>query len=138
MSELKVDEGYLNDLQDNLREVIKALIIDCEDLTDGKKDIFERYMAMNRTISFLAAYKITTAISKTSLKLGFDMTQPELQTKSAIENGWGERDIERNVFFIQTEESTEKAFEKFSSMMDKKIKDILGDCLKEEGDKKAH
>lgn len=106
--EIKIDEMYITVKIANFIEMVESILKDIDILKDTKKDIFDRFLSLNRldTISEMASAGLK--ISKLSLVRGFNLHDERLNTQMAKDNGWNKPSTEKDPFFTQNMQESEE------------------------------
>lgn len=132
MSDLKIDEKHIKHLDGAIEHLIEHLEEERELMADEDEDIFCRYMAYHRLVSFMSGYKHLMDVTSTSFRLGNDLQNEIFHTKEHKKKGWQNPTSEGNPFFVANEEDHEEE-DKHAKCRHKIIKGVIdGDELPDE------
>ena len=108
MTESKIDVKHLNELADGIDILIEHIEDEKELMLDAEEDIFNRYMAYHRLISFMSTYRHLMDMTITSFRLGNDLQNSVFQTKEHKKRGWMNPSCAGNPFFDSAQDSEEE------------------------------
>jgi len=102
MKDLEIDEELISLMGKAIEEIIKTLVVNKENVTNKKEDIFKRYISFMNLYGFMNMYDTFEQLNKITFKLGYDLNNNLFHTKKFKEYGWGvaKKDIENNPFFF--------------------------------------
>ncbi len=109
MTDLKIDEEELNAIAYLLEELCKCINTDILILRDKEEDLFNRYMAYNRSDSILRSAEFGMKLSRKFMKSGHNLNDKTLHAKEGVKNDWDKSSIAENPFFLQEEKSVDDA-----------------------------
>ncbi len=101
MSELKIDEHYIDRIIEKLEFVRDVLLVEQETLSNRDEDLFSRYLALHRCMFFVEFFMLLQNGMSGLFTAGHDLNHPFLQTAEAIKRGRGKTNINKNPFFVQ-------------------------------------
>lgn len=133
MSELKIDNKHLASLADVTKKFIDVLEQDNKAMLDEKEDLFKRYMAYIRLSSLNKMLVPTIQMTRNLLVLGHSLSNEKFHTAAAIEAEWDKVHLEKNPFFVQSEEENDDQGipDEFKKLIIKALKLAMAENLHE-------
>lgn len=99
MTDNKIDVKHLTVLGDAIDHLIEHLEDEKELMQDDDADMFNRYMAYHRLVTFMSTYNHLMERAVTSFRLGNDLQNPIFHTKEHKKRGWLNPSCNGNPFF---------------------------------------
>lgn len=107
MKEIKIDEEHINVVSNSYANYIQELIMRLEQMTNKEADIFDRYMSFIRLSRFIPFINAYNECQNNLIISGFDLNHSLLNTEKAKKAGWDRQELEKNSFFVNSEETKE-------------------------------
>jgi hypothetical protein len=124
MTDLKIDEEHISTVIKSAEQLIDVLYTMVGKLRNKDTDINERYLRYVRLVNLLKTFEFMSSLTDAIIKIGHDFNHEIFHTPSYKEKGWDKRDLNKNPFFINPNESSESlSLESFLDFLKNNIPD---------------
>lgn len=108
MSDFQIDNKHLKKLHGAVQHLVEHLEGENKILIDQDEDLFIRYMAYQRLVSFMDVFSSITQMATTQFRLGFDLRDDAFDTKQRKKKGWTGSTLGGNPFFTSDESDNDE------------------------------